>query len=1170
MPIKRSKRAVFPIVGVGASAGGLEAFKELFKAIPSDTGMAFVVVQHLDPTHKSMLVEIIGRITPMPTLEVKDGMLIKPNHVYITPSNKHMTLFAGRFHLVRRMKRSAHPLSIDTFFSSLAKEMGDLAIGIILSGVGSDGVAGLGQIKSQGGVTFSQDPAFAAHDGMPKSAIAASCVDHVMRPRAIALKLVHLSRRAASFGVKTAGIEMALSEAKGDLEKIFILLKYYAGVDFTHYKKTTVERRIKRRMVLAQKTGLKDYLKYLRSKPKEIELLFQDLLINVTSFFRDPKLFKILDKKVFPVILKQGLRGQPVRVWVPACSTGEEAYSVAIGLLESSGKKDMDRTIQIFASDVNATVIEKARKGWYPESIKADVPADILRRYFVKEQEGYRIAKSVRDMCVFAQQDLTRDPPFSKLDLISCRNMLIYMDQELQKKVMPVFYYALKPEGFLVLGSAESVSNFSGFFSPVDKAFRVYSRKESSSRSPMRFELSPYASGPGTQGKMLSGPLKKRGRVLGAQDESAQARDEELRSALEELQSTNEELQSSNEELETSKEELQATNEELATVNDELVGRNTELSKITGDMVNLFNSTRMPVIMVGRDLCISRFTPMAQKVWNIIPSDIGRKLADINPNVKVPHLEAMLLGAVEHLEMTEQEVQDKEGRWYSMTVGPYKTLENKIDGAVIALADIHSIKVAQEKVTWLSSFPELNPNPIYEIEADGAIRYANQAALKLRGDAAGSFLEGTLKELRALLAHHGKNEMVRQVQAGDRWFLQSIYKVPDSEAVRVYHIDITSRREIEKDLKESRQRLASLFASSIEGICLHELILDGHGRAVDYRIIDINPAFEKLTGLTREKAVGALASELYGTGAAPYLDIYAKVAQTGDALSFETYHEPMGKYFLISVFSPTKGQFATLFMDITARHKVEMMLKQAKEDAEAAAKAKSDFLNNIAHDFRTPMHVIMGFSALLQSEELTEKQKKFTDIINERGKNLLRLVEDLLDVSRLDSGKLELRTAPFDLTECVMSAFDLSKASLFDKEIQMACSIDEGLPQLKGDSTRLGQILANLIGNAVKYTDKGTITVKVERVAEKCAADKCRIRFSIQDTGCGIPKAKREEIFGAFMRLNEFAGGRERGGVGLGLYITKTLVDMMGGKISLESEEGLGSKFVITLDFDQE
>lgn len=336
--ITRERSKAFPVVGIGASAGGLEAFTELLKALPDNTGMAFVLVQHLDPAHESALADIIGRITKMPTVEVKNHLSVEPDHVYVIPPNKDMTLLAGKFYLVPRTETRGRHLPIDSFFSSLARERGGQAVGVILSGSASDGAIGQKAIKSREGITFSQNIESSQYDSMPRSAIASGCIDYVMRPKDIAKKLVELSRCLPLKEIETKSVEQLWGNIKDNFTKVCVLLKYHTGVDFSYYKKTTIDRRIKRRMGITKKATLKEYLQLLRHNHGEVGILFQDLLINVTSFFRDPKLFRILEKKVFPAIIKNKQADQPIRIWVTACSTGEEAYSLAICLLESLGR----------------------------------------------------------------------------------------------------------------------------------------------------------------------------------------------------------------------------------------------------------------------------------------------------------------------------------------------------------------------------------------------------------------------------------------------------------------------------------------------------------------------------------------------------------------------------------------------------------------------------------------------------------------------------------------------------------------------------------------------------------------------------------------------------------------------------------------------------------------
>jgi len=481
----------FPIVGIGASAGGLEACSEFFAQLPINTGMAFVLVQHLDPSHKSMLTELLSRTTQLPIDEVRDGMIVEPNHIYIIPPNTELGILYKELHLLPRNEIASPHLPIDSFMQSLAEDQGSMSIGIILSGGASDGTMGLKRIKAAGGITFAQDEGSAKYSSMPHSAIAAGCVDFVLPPLDIAKELTRIARQPRVLR-NIAGItEQGLSEEGSDeLNKIFMLLRNRTGNDFTYYKHSTICRRIQRRMVLHKLERLKDYLSFLREHSTELDELFQDILINVTGFFRDSESFDALKKNVFPAIV-QTRKDETLRIWVAGCSTGEEAYSITMALLEYLGDQAGGTPIQIFASDIDAKAIDKARLGIYPEGIKADVSAARLQRFFTKVPAGYQISKSVRDLCLFAVQNVAKDPPFSRMDLICCRNLLIYLSNVMQKKVLQVFHYGLRVRGFLLLGASESISGSADLFSVLDKKNKIYTKKSFASLRHYEFSSTP-------------------------------------------------------------------------------------------------------------------------------------------------------------------------------------------------------------------------------------------------------------------------------------------------------------------------------------------------------------------------------------------------------------------------------------------------------------------------------------------------------------------------------------------------------------------------------------------------------------------------------------------------------------------------------------------------------
>ena len=869
----------FPIVGVGASAGGLEAFTQLLKQLPVDTGLGFVLVQHLDPQHPSVLTQLLARSTEIPVREVTDNLRVKPNHIYVIPPNTRLNIVHGVLKLQPRMQSRLALRSIDFFFEALAKDQRERAIGVILSGTATDGTLGLEAIKAEGGLTFAQDDS-ARYNSMPRSAVAAGCVDFVLPPETIASELARIARHPFVLGgdgshpgrrtgmartIRASGPEAAapanLPEA-GGYEQVIQLLRAHSGVDFSLYKSSTIQRRITRRVVLNRQDSLAHYADFLHGNSKELDALYADALISVTSFFRNGEAFDVLQHRIFTTLL-QARDDEPLRVWVLGCSTGQEAYSIAMAYAEAAEKFPRARKLQIFATDLNEANLEKARRGLYPKNLVQDVSAARLRRFFVEEDGGYRINKPLREQVVFARHNLISDPPFSRIDLISCRNLMIYLEPSVQSRTMPAFHYALKSEGYLFLGASESVGSFTSLFEPVDKKHKIFAKRSNSAHpfqlplkkdwddrpaqgqvprpappdgrsgapDPYRAELSAEREADrltinqfappavlidadlqilqfrGSTGAFLEPPtgkarfdllkmaraglmlplratvnrakrenrtarkenvpveqegktrcvnievvplknLKERrflvlfedagkfrtvpppepaaelipavpppdakgeaSRIDALERELAETRDylqsvqenqeaanEELQAANEEGQSANEELQSLNEELETSKEELESTNEELTTVNEEMANRNIELSRLNSDLTNFQTSTKLVVLLLGRDLGIHRFSAQAEKQFNLVAGDLGRSIETVRHNLQMPDLAVFITDVITSVRESVREVQDKAGRWYSLRVRPYVTLDNKVDGAVLVLVDIDDMKRAEQLI----------------------------------------------------------------------------------------------------------------------------------------------------------------------------------------------------------------------------------------------------------------------------------------------------------------------------------------------------------------------------------------------------------------------------------------------------------------------------------------
>ena len=827
------------IVGIGASAGGVEALVEFLEHVPADSGMAFVIIQHLDPTQKGMMPELLQRATSMKVSPVTDRTQVMPDCVYVIPPNSDMSILHGMLHLLAPAEPRGLRLPIDFFFRSLAEDQHERSVGIILSGMGSDGTLGLRAIKEKAGVVLVQDPKTAKFDSMPRSAIEAGLADFVAPVADLPGKLAAYSRHLPRIGQTDRPLEEKVQSA---LEKIVILLRTSSGHDFTLYRRSTLYRRVERRMGVHQLANIGAYVRYLQENPQELAILFKELLIGVTNFFRDPAVWQQLAKKTLPVLIAGRPEGGVLRAWVAGCSTGEEAYTLAMVFTETLKqiKSSEKYSLQIYATDLDKDAIDKARRGFFQENIATDISPARLARFFIKEAGGYRVNKLIRSMVVFAPQNLIMDPPFTKLDILSCRNLLIYLTPELQKKLFPLFHYSLNAHGILLLGSAESIGGFSHLFTPLAPKERIFQRKESALPGnqldfPAVFvptpagrtdaQLAPPHAGPSLQlladqmlqtlytppavlvnnhgdilyisgrtGKYLEpaagkanwnvvamvhealrydlisalqkvhrkkgtvtvraikvglgtdtrfvdlmvqsleDPKELRGMVLivfldaavpagfgpegrsgkirprsaGLKDlelelqrareevqagrEEMQTSQEELKSMNEELQSTNEELQSTNEELTTSKEEMQSLNEELQTVNTELQTKLDELSSANNDMKNLLNSTDIATVFLDNELNVRRFTQQAKTIIKFIPSDVGRPITDLASDLLYPELVTDAFEVLRTLVFCERSITTSDGRWFTVRVMPYRTVDNRIDGVVITYADITAAK----------------------------------------------------------------------------------------------------------------------------------------------------------------------------------------------------------------------------------------------------------------------------------------------------------------------------------------------------------------------------------------------------------------------------------------------------------------------------------------------
>jgi two-component system CheB/CheR fusion protein len=753
-----TQRKLFPVVGIGASAGGLAAFEAFFSGMPPDvdTGMAYVLVQHLAPDHKSILSDLVRRFTRMQVFDALDGMVVEPNCAYVIPPNRDMAFLKGRLQLSESTSRGKRR-SVDFFFASLARDQREHAIGVVLSGTGSDGTAGVRAIKAEGGMVMVQSPETTDNGAMPRSAIATGLVDFTLPPDQMPRSIMGYVADAFGSEVRAPATELSLPEE--GLNQVLLLLCAETGKDFSQYKRSAVSRRVARRMAQRKVEHVDDYLRYARQAPDEMQGLLADLLVGVTSFFRDPAAFAALETDVIPRLFAAKAPGSAIRVWVPACSTGEEAYSVAMLMQEQAARSNRGHTVQLFATDIDSHAIGVARSGVYAATLTRDVPADRLARHFLPEPDAssYRIRKNIRESLVFSEQNVLTDPPFSRLDLISCRNLLIYMSPPLQKRLIASFHFALNPGGTLLLGTSESVGEAADLFAIENRRASLFLRKDgalaarraATLRLPRKVpdaeedKTCPSSSDvddPDPRIAALQHDLRARQEDLLSTNEELETANEELNNVNEEMQSVNEELQSTNEELETSREELQSLNEELSNVNEQLQSRVTELSRSNEDMNSLLAGIGVGTVFLNSQLIIQRFTPAVTKIIHLIPSDLGRPIGHIALNLLgYDQLVEDVLAVLASSTPKDVEVMSRDGVWFLLRIRPYATLEDTNDGAVITFFEITAMKKAQqsardaEEIRGLASVLRDSHDAVTVFDLEGRTLGWNAGAQRMYG-----------------------------------------------------------------------------------------------------------------------------------------------------------------------------------------------------------------------------------------------------------------------------------------------------------------------------------------------------------------------------------------------------------------------------------------------------
>ncbi len=1118
------KENSFPVVAIGASAGGLEAMMELLKYLPADTGMAFIYVQHLSPDHKSMLTEILSKKTSMIVQEIDDMDKIMPNNVFVIPYNKGIEVTDGHIKLIPRSDSST-AITIDILFSSLAEAQKERVIGIILSGSASDGTLGMKAIKNEGGLTFVQDDS-AKFTSMPHSAITAGVVDYILPPKDIALELARLSKHPfvkTTKGKAKSNNEDLIDNSDPDLKIILNQLHKATGVDFSAYKMNTIKRRIIRRMLLYKIATLKEYAKMLTEKKatgkaddaesggEEIDILYQDLLINVTNFFRDTETHKYLKTTLFPKLLKRKKEGESLRIWVPACATGEESYSIAMMLLEIQESNSTSIPVQIFATDLSEQAISKARIGIYTAQELESVSPNRIKRFFAKADGGFRVNKAVRELCVFAQHNILRDPPFSRLDFISCCNLFIYLDTAAQKKAVNTFHYALNSDGYLMLGKSENISQSANLFTSSNSKYKIFSRKVNSGAQRLP-ELSP---------RLAHRTVAEKNVPLGQRSKTQI--------------------------------NVSATQQGLDNFIDEvLVSDFMPASVVINHLMEIvqFRGTT--------DLYLTH--PKGRATFNIL------KMAR-------PEIAFELRNAISSAIKTNQGIR-KSGIELNVA-------NNGTDVKII------SIEVAPLAIDWhepllLVIFTEHEQAEIYTHQANSG--KGNTLAKDRR-----------IKKLEQELATaHADALSIAQEQEAFTEELQSAHEevVSSNEELQTVNEELeTSKEEIEsanEELSTANQELQTrndllneaydyseaLFAT------IHEpmIVLDKN-----LRVKSANNTFYKIYNAKVEETEGEL---LYEIGNKqwdiPRLrelleEILPKNSQFHD---FEISHTFPGigeKTMVLNARRIIQKRnheelillaIADITEKVLALHKMErkeIKLLEATASAEIAVKFKQQFLANMSHEIRTPLNSIIGFTNVLLKTKLGKDQEEFVQAINTSGTSLNQLINDILDLAKVDEGRMTFDQQPFEIRKSLKSILYSFDLKVKEKNLKLTKEYDSDIPlMLLGDSVRFNQIILNLLSNAIKFTQKGKIVLNVKLLSED--DEKVTIQFNLTDTGIGIAADKVDTIFNVFEQADAGTAS-SYGGTGLGLAIVKQLIEAQGGSISLKSKLGEGSTFSFILPF---
>jgi len=1192
----------FPIVGIGGSAGGLEAFSNLLEHLPADLGMAYVYIQHLSPSHESFLPQILQRKTTMPVLKAKDGISPQRDHVYVMPANAQVTISNGKLRL-QRINKDGGPHSIDRFLTSLAPAYQQNAIGVILSGTGNDGTLGLMAIKAEGGITFAQDSS-AHYMGMPNHAADMGYADFVMPPEEIAKELARWNKHPYSI---TPQNEFLLAD-KNDLRKIHMLMHSNRGVDFSHYKHTTIHRRIMRRMALNKLNDLGSYLRLLKENKHEVDALYQDLLIAVTNFFRDPEMYQALTNKILPALLKNRKGADPIRIWIPGCATGEEAVSFAIVLLEYLGEKAVTMPIQIFATDLNEKAIEKARAGVYIKTALENISQQRLRRFFVKNTGQYQVIKTIRDMCIFAPHDLLKDPPFSRMDIISCQNVLIYLEAAAQNKIMHAFHYGLKPSGFLLLGKSETIGNATDLFDQPGKQFKVYTRRLVNTPLQMDFSVRSFI-------PAIDVPEDEKRHTVN------QVKEPDLEKETDKLLLTryvpasvlvNKDLEILRFRGATSRfiepasgkaslHLLKMIREELAfdlrtvihrakkegrTAKKEgvIMGANGASQEISIEVSPLKGNGRDAYYLI---VFKENGVPASQVTDKTKP---GSAQSGTAAEKRITGLEVQLKEArdnikiiTEDFEATREELQSANEEVLSSNEElqsineELETSKEELQSTNEELTTINEeLQVRNAELKEAGDYAKAIIETMHEsllmLTVDLKVKNANKGFYQTfhvtAEETEGVYLyelgnsQWDIPELRRQL----KMVQTRDIpisnfevthnfpRIGLKSMVLNAHKFPMKEGgdsmILLAVTDLTERKQMEETLKGNEERFRLLIQNASDILT----VFDQDG-TIKYE----SPAIENMLGYKPEERIGRninMDPIVHPDDLKTKIDLLkASIARPKENIygEFRLRHKD-GSYRTIDA----------IFRNLLDDKKINGIIANYRDvtDRRILEHQKDEFIGVASHELKTPVTSIKAYAQVLEDVFLKANDKNSANLLgkmNTQVDRLTTLIIDLLDFTRIEGGRLKFREEEYNVNELINDITEEMQRTTAKHTIVKKLSRPV---KIIGDRYRTGQVITNFLSNAIKYSPRA------KKIIISTKVDNKNVTVAVQDFGIGIEPGIIQKIFDRFFRITQ-PSFNTFPGLGLGLYIAAEIIRRQGGKIWVKSTKNKGSTFYFSLPINK-